>query len=81
MHKFRQLASALRLGLILLRFATPVSSGRRASSTHKFHAGSFLRKRFAQEALPRLQRLLHEGPSRRNIIAPGALPLAGIGAC
>ncbi|KAL4440079.1 hypothetical protein ABPG75_003080 [Micractinium tetrahymenae] len=34
-------------------------------------AGSFLRKRFAQEALPQLQRLLRDGPARRNIIAPG----------
>lgn len=34
-------------------------------------SGSFLRKRFAQEALPVLQRLLAEGPTRRNIIAPG----------
>jgi hypothetical protein len=34
-------------------------------------AGSFLRKRFMDEALPALQRLLREGPARRNIIAPG----------
>ena len=36
-------------------------------------SGSFLRKRFAQEASPVLQRLLAEGPTRRNIIAPGAV--------
>lgn len=35
-------------------------------------SGTFLRKRFAREATPVLQRLLAEGPTRRNIIAPGA---------
>jgi hypothetical protein len=34
-------------------------------------SGSFLRKRFAREAAPALQRLLAEGPTHRNIIAPG----------
>lgn len=34
-------------------------------------SGSFLRKRFAQEAAPALRRLLSEGPTRRAIIAPG----------
>lgn len=34
-------------------------------------SGSFLRKRFAREAAPVLQRLLVEGPAHRNIIAPG----------
>lgn len=35
-------------------------------------SGLFLRKRFAREAAPALQRLLAEGPVHRNIIAPGA---------
>lgn len=34
-------------------------------------AGSFLRRRFGQEAWPRLLRLLREGPSQQRIIAPG----------
>ena len=35
-------------------------------------AGSFLRKRLAQEAAPALQRLLADGPTHRNLLAPGA---------
>jgi TELO2-interacting protein 1 len=34
-------------------------------------AGSFLTRRFSEEAWPKMQRLLKEGPSQRRIIAPG----------
>jgi len=34
-------------------------------------AGSFLARRFSEEAWPVMQRLLQEGPSQRRIIAPG----------
>ncbi len=39
-------------------------------------AGSFLSRRFGQDAWPALQRLLREGPPGRHIIAPGGLQLA-----
>lgn len=34
-------------------------------------AGSFLTRRFGQEAWPSLKRLLQEGPTRHHVIAPG----------
>lgn len=37
-----------------------------------FATGSFLRKRFHDETMPVVQRLLKDGPTQRNIIAPGA---------
>lgn len=37
-------------------------------------AGSFLARRFGQEAWPALQRLLREGPPGQRIIAPGLWP-------
>ncbi|GAB4823772.1 hypothetical protein N2152v2_010818 [Parachlorella kessleri] len=38
-------------------------------------AGSFLARRFGQEAWPALQRLLREGPPGKHIIAPGGIDL------